>query len=95
MPSRPLLPRLNRIYAGFTLGFVLFVALLAMLEQWGMPKSWIGFSFLAVTVLVYAGIGIISRTTDPEEYFVAGRRVPAVYNGMAAGADWMLSLIHI
>ncbi len=89
MPSRPLLPRLNRIYAGFTLGFVLFVALLALLEQWGMPKSWIGFSFLAVTVLVYAGIGIISRTTDPEEYFVAGRRVPAFYNGMAAGADWM------
>ncbi len=89
MPSRPLLPRLNRIYAGFTVGFVLFVALLALLEQWGMPKSWIGFSFLAVTVLVYAGIGIISRTTDPEEYFVAGRRVPAFYNGMAAGADWM------
>ena len=29
------------------------------------------------------------RTTDPAEYFVAGRRVPALYNGMAAGADWM------
>ncbi len=23
------------------------------------------------------------------EYYVAGRRVPAIYNGMATGADWM------
>ncbi|CAA9391148.1 MAG: Acetate permease ActP (cation/acetate symporter), partial [uncultured Ramlibacter sp.] len=28
-------------------------------------------------------------TTDAAEYYVAGRRVPAVYNGMATGADWM------
>jgi Na+(H+)/acetate symporter ActP len=31
----------------------------------------------------------MSRTTDAAEYYVAGRRVPAVYNGMATGADWM------
>jgi cation/acetate symporter len=31
----------------------------------------------------------MSRTTDADEYYVAGRRVPAVYNGMATGADWM------
>jgi cation/acetate symporter len=42
-----------------------------------------------MTVLLYAGIGIMSRTTDAAEYYVAGRRVPAVYNGMATGADWM------
>jgi cation/acetate symporter len=35
------------------------------------------------------GIGIYGRTTDPEEYYVAGRRIPAMYNGMAAAADWM------
>jgi cation/acetate symporter len=38
---------------------------------------------------VYAGIGILSCTTDPVEYYVAGRRVPAIYNGMAVGSDWM------
>ncbi|NBQ86836.1 MAG: cation acetate symporter [Betaproteobacteria bacterium] len=26
---------------------------------------------------------------DPEEYYVAGRRVPAFFNGMACAADWM------
>jgi cation/acetate symporter len=31
----------------------------------------------------------MSRTTDAVEYYVAGRRVPAMYNGMATGADWM------
>jgi cation/acetate symporter len=40
-------------------------------------------------VALYAGIGIMSRTNDAAEYYVAGRRVPAIYNGMATGADWM------
>ncbi len=81
--------RLNRIYAWFTAGFVGFVLLLALLEHMGLPKSWIGFLFLLSTVLLYAGIGVLCRTTDADEYYVAGRRVPALYNGMAAGADWM------
>ncbi|MBE2262111.1 MAG: cation acetate symporter [Burkholderiaceae bacterium] len=55
----------------------------------GLPRRWIGFIFLLATILLYAGIGIMSRTTDAEEYYVAGRRVPAVYNGMATAADWM------
>ena len=91
--SRPaatgLLQRLNRIYAWYTLGFAGFVLLLALLERLGLSKSWIGFSFLFATVGVYAGIGVLSRTTDPDEYYVAGRRVPAFYNGMATSADWM------
>jgi cation/acetate symporter len=45
--------------------------------------------FLLATVALYAGIGIMSRTNDAAEYYVAGRRVPAIYNGMATGADWM------
>ena len=31
----------------------------------------------------------MSRTADAAEYYVAGRRVPAFFNGMATGADWM------
>ncbi|WP_184295971.1 VC_2705 family sodium/solute symporter [Paucibacter oligotrophus] len=81
--------RLRRIYLGYTLGFILFVLALALFEQLGMSKTWIGFCFLAATVGVYACIGLLSRSTDADEYYVAGRRVPAIYNGMAAGADWM------
>ncbi len=80
---------LHRRYALFALSFVAFVLALGVAERAGMPKAWIGYSFLAATVAIYAVIGILCRTTDPADYFVAGRRVPPLYNGMAAGADWM------
>jgi len=81
--------QLNKVYTWYTGGFIAFVIVLAILEQMGLPKTWIGFIFLLATVGLYAGIGIMSRTTDAAEYYVAGRRVPALYNGMATGADWM------
>ncbi len=80
---------LNKVYTWYTGGFLSFVVVLAILEQMGLPRNWIGYLFLAATVLLYAGIGIMSRTNDAAEYYVAGRRVPAMYNGMATGADWM------
>ena len=87
--ARAFQSRLNKIYLRSTLGFLVFVALIAGLEYLGLPRRWIGVVFLLATVGLYAGIGILSRTTDPAEYYVAGRRVPAVYNGMATAADWM------
>ncbi|MDH5708689.1 MAG: cation acetate symporter [Hylemonella sp.] len=80
---------LNKVYRWYTGGFLVFVVALAILEQLGLPRQWIGFIFLLATIGLYAGIGIMSRTTDAVEYYVAGRRVPAIYNGMATGADWM------
>ncbi|MBC7707464.1 MAG: cation acetate symporter, partial [Rhodoferax sp.] len=80
---------LNPLYRWYTVGFMAFVLVLAVLEQWGLSRRWIGSTFLLVTIGLYAGIGIMSRTNDAVEYYVAGRRVPAIYNGMATGADWM------
>ena len=81
--------QLDRVYSWYTAGFLLFIAVLAVAERMGLPRVWIGFSFLMTTIALYASIGIMSRTTEASEYYVAGRRVPAVYNGMATGADWM------
>ena len=81
--------QLNKVYSWYTGGFIVFVMVLAILEQMGLPRNWIGYIFLAATVLLYGGIGVMSRTNDAAEYYVAGRRVPAIYNGMATGADWM------
>ncbi|MEW6676995.1 MAG: sodium:solute symporter family protein [Pseudomonadota bacterium] len=81
--------RLKKYYSFYTGGFVMFVLALAVAEYMGMPDHWIGWTFMATTVALYAGIGIMSRTADVTEYYVAGRRVPAIYNGMATGADWM------
>jgi cation/acetate symporter len=81
--------QLDKLFKWYTGGFFVFIALLAVLEQLGLPRQWIGLIFLLTTIGVYALIGIMCRTTDPVEYYVAGRRVPAMYNGMATGADWM------
>ncbi|WP_043802355.1 sodium:solute symporter family protein [Arenimonas malthae] len=81
--------RLPKIYGMYTGGFIAFVIALAIGEQLGMPNAWIGYVFMAATIGLYAMIGIMSRTAETDEYYVAGRRVPALYNGMATGADWM------
>ena len=81
--------QLNKVYAWYIGGFLTFVILLAIAEQMGLTRQYIGYVFLAATVFLYAGIGFMSRTNDAAEYYVAGRRVPAIYNGMATGADWM------
>ena len=80
---------LNKVYTWYTGGFIAFVIVLGIAEQMGLTRAWIGYLFLGATVLLYAGIGVMSRTNDAAEYYVAGRRVPALYNGMATGADWM------
>ena len=70
---------------------VLLVCLigLGLAEQAGLPKVWIAGIFLSVTLVLYAGIGVYGRTANAQEYYVAGRRIPAMYNGMATAADWM------
>jgi cation/acetate symporter len=80
---------LRKIYGIYTGGFIGFVILLGILEQIGVPNKIIGYLFVFLTIGVYAAIGIMSRTAQVSEYYVAGRRVPAIYNGMATGADWM------
>ncbi len=81
--------QLKKYYTFYTGGFIAFVIVLAILEQMGLPPKWVGYIFLGATIALYAGIGIMSKTADVSEYYVAGRRVPALFNGMATGADWM------
>ncbi len=81
--------RLHRILAFYVLALIAFLLLMAWAEQSGLSRRWLGPIFLFSTVMMYGGIGIYGRTADPEEYYVAGRRIPPVYNGMAAAADWM------
>ena len=89
MPMSSFARELRRYYALYTGGFVLFVLLLALGEHFGLSERVISHVFLFVTIAIYAAIGVISRTSDVAEYYVAGRRVPAVFNGMATAADWM------
>ncbi|MBN9498127.1 MAG: cation acetate symporter [Alphaproteobacteria bacterium] len=83
------LQNLGKIYAIYTGSFAGFVIFLGILEFFGVPDKILGYLFIFLTIGVYALIGILSRTAEVSEYYVAGRSVPALYNGMATGADWM------
>ena len=80
---------LPKVYGLYTGGFIVFILLMAVLEQMGLGADTIGILFVAFTVLIYAAIGWLSRTMQVDAYYVAGRTVPPVFNGMATAADWM------
>lgn len=80
---------LNKVYGLYAGGFLLFVFIMALLDNFGASENVISYGFVFFTIAIYASIGVISRTAQVGEYYVAGRQVPAVYNGMATGADWM------
>ena len=81
--------QLKKYYSAYTGGFIAFLLILAAAEQMGLTRKCIGYAFLIATIGLYAMIGVMSRTVEVAEYYVAGRRVPAFFNGMATGADWM------
>jgi len=80
---------LPKIYGLYTGGFLLFFLLMAWFEKLGMKADTIGIMFVGFTVVIYAVIGWLSRTMQVDAYYVAGRQVPPVFNGMATAADWM------
>lgn len=70
-----------------------FGLLLWLLEQWetrwGLSARVVDWALLAVTLGTYAVVGLRSRSHTVAEYYVAGRRTPPLFNGLAIGADWM------
>ncbi len=87
--GKSFIDNLPKIYGIYTGGFLGFFALMAVLEQMGVSANVIGILFLMFTIVIYAFIGVLSRTMDVGAYYVAGRSVPPVFNGMATAADWM------
>jgi cation/acetate symporter len=81
---------LDKIFGLYTVGFLGVTVLIGIAEALGMVSNQqIGWIFMALSLLIYVFIGIVTRTSNPDQYYVAGRGVPAIYNGMATGSDWM------
>ncbi len=72
---------LPKVYGLYTGGFLIFVLLMAVLEQMGVGADTIGILFVAFTVVIYATIGWLSRTMQVDAYYVAGRQVVACLTG--------------
>ena len=81
---------LKKIFTIYTLSFLGVTLLIGIAEKlFGLPNRWIGWIFMALSLGIYIVIGIVTRTSNPDQYYVAGRGVPAIFNGMATGSDWM------
>ena len=81
---------LAKIFGLYTVSFLGVTVLIGIAEvAFGLSNAWIGWIFMALSLGIYIVIGIITRTSNPDQYYVAGRGVPSVFNGMATGSDWM------
>ncbi|KHE71684.1 hypothetical protein LD39_08510, partial [Halobacillus sp. BBL2006] len=49
----------------------------------------VSLALIGVTFALYIGIAIYNKARATSDFYVAGRGVPPVFNGMAIGADWM------
>jgi len=88
-PRKRFVDDLPRVYGLYTGGFIAFILLMAVFEKFGVSAKTIGLLFVGFTIFIYAAIGWLSRTMEVDAYYVAGREVPALFNGMATAADWM------
>jgi cation/acetate symporter len=84
-----LTPVIKRLILVSVASLSVLSAMMWMADYWGISRGWINGFFLVSSIVGYAAIGIICRTANPIEYFVAGRRISAPFNGMATAADWM------
>jgi cation/acetate symporter len=50
-----------------------------------------GWTYIMVgaTFSIYIGIAWISRARSTKGFYIAGHEIPAIFNGLATGADWM------
>ena len=79
---------LRKIFILYTVAFLGVTLLIGIAEQaFGLPNRWIGWIFMGLSLGIYIVIGIVTRTSVADKYYVAGRNVPAVYNDMATGSD--------
>ncbi|MTJ82099.1 MAG: cation acetate symporter [Telmatospirillum sp.] len=83
---------MGRIFFIYIGGCLLAATILVILSLAGVSDHAVGVAFILLTVAFYAVMGLLGRSARRAEltdYDVAGRHVPAFYNGMATAADWM------
>jgi cation/acetate symporter len=96
-PSRAVNPRLGSYFGIFLSGFAAIALTSLILQGLGVELSILSLAMLLGPIALYAGIGIATHASDPLDFFAAGRRVPAFFNGLvlamsAFGATGLVAL---
>lgn len=96
-PSRAVNPRLGSYFGIFLSAFAAIALLSLILYGLGIDIPVLSLAMLLGPLGLYAGIGLSTHATDPLDFFAAGRRVPAFFNGLvlamsAFGATGLVAL---
>lgn len=76
-------PRLGTYFGIFASGLAALFFLATIFEQLGMSDAMLRWMMLIGPVALYGCIGLASANQQPLDYFAAGRRVPAIFTGLA------------
>ena len=59
---------LAKIFGLYTIGFLGITILIGIAEVlFGLPNAWIGWIFMGLSLGIYIVIGIITRTSNPDQ----------------------------
>ncbi|MBT3071594.1 hypothetical protein KKP04_12030 [Rhodomicrobium sp. Az07] len=76
-------PKLGSSFAIFASAYTCLVLMLVVLEQLGLSTLTIDYVIVVAPALFYIAIGFMTRTIAVDDFFVAGERVPPLYNALA------------
>lgn len=79
-------PRLNVYYGIFASAFASLVLLLALFEQLQLTRLWLSHILIGIALFAFVLVALSARTLNLDDFFVSGRRVPAVFGGLALAA---------
>ena len=74
---------IGKAYVLFAGAFAFVLAVIAIVAELGLADIVVGFIVIALTLVTYVAIGIVSRTLSLPDFFIAGRSVPPELNGLA------------
>jgi len=52
-------------------------------------QFFVSLAIILASFALYIGIALYNKARETSDFYVAGRGVPPIFNGMAIGADWM------
>jgi cation/acetate symporter len=74
--------RLGTYFGIFASAFAAVILVGLLVEQLGVSDSLLRLSFFVVPILLYGGFAAAAITNDRADFFTAGRRIPAAFNGL-------------
>ncbi len=88
-------PGYGRTAALFTAGFLAFVAVLSVLDYYGLPEPILATSLAVGLLAALFAISINAGTLQASEFYLAGRVVPAGQNGIATAAAAISAFVFL